>query len=276
MQSRAPTLAPSDSVSNIDPDFPLGPEQPADRPEKYPEAILWNLTDAQKDLTVYPGNTTNTSRPPMEKALRNEDGSLVTRASWEIIKLSAKSAIGTYLRKLDAEATKKHFRAHHTREWNNAIAFLEKARPLVGLCAGHWKAEHVLSTVLASERSSMKRAEKKTQKKAQPVSSEGEDFGNNIPDDGDDDDNDGDNVDLNVKKRPAPRSKEDPTKVKKVKARHESKPAARVKAVPTNTKPKMQQQLKTPAVEKGAQRLAQLAKKAQGKPSNSIYIYIDV
>ncbi|KAF8809870.1 hypothetical protein BYT27DRAFT_7093271, partial [Phlegmacium glaucopus] len=157
LQSRATTIAPSDSVSNIDPDFPLGPEQPGDRPEKYPEEILWTLADAQADRIVFPGNNTNVSRPPMERALRNEDGSMVSHVSWEIIKVSAKSAIGTYLRKLDVDAvTKKHFRTHHTKEWNNAIAFLEKARPLVGLCAGHWKAEHVLGTVLTSERSSMK------------------------------------------------------------------------------------------------------------------------
>ena len=197
LQSRASatTLAPSDSVSNVDPDFPLGPEQPADKPEKYPQEILWTLADAQDDRTVFPGNHTNTSRPPMEKALRNEDGSMISRISWEVIKLSAKSAIGTYLRKLNAdEVTKKCFRTNHTKEWNSAIAYLEKARPLVGLCAGHWKAEHVLGTVLTSERSSTKRAGKRAQKRAQPTSSEGEDFGN-MPEDGDDDDdNDGDNA----------------------------------------------------------------------------------
>jgi len=141
LQSRAAsatTLAPSDSVSNVDPDFPLGPEQPADRSEKYPQEILWTLTDAQADRTVFPGNHTNVSRPPMEKALRNEDGSMISRISWEIIKLSAKSAIGTHLRKLDADVvTKRYFRTNHTQEWNNAIVYLEKARPLVGLCAGH-------------------------------------------------------------------------------------------------------------------------------------------
>ena len=217
----------------------------------------------------------------MEKALRNEDGSMISHASWDVIKRSAKSAIGTYLRKLDAdEVTKRYFRTHHTKEWNNAIAFLEKARPLVGLCAGHWKAEHVLGIVLTAERSSMKRAGKRAQKKAQLASSEGEDFGNDMlddgdGDDGDDDNNDSDNMDLNVKKRPAPRPKEVPTKVKKIKARHESKPADKVKNVPTNTKPKTQQQLKTLAVEKEVQRPAQLAKKAQSKLSNSIYTHIN-
>ena len=123
----------------------------------------------------------------------------------------------------------------------------------------------------------MKQVGKGAQKKAQPVSSKGKDFrnGNNLPsDDDNDDDNDGDNVDLNMKKQPAPHSKEDPMKVKKVKAQHELKPAPKVKAIPTNMKPKIQQQLKTHMVEKGAQHPAELAKKAQGKPSNNIYIYI--
>jgi len=124
----------------------------------------------------------------------------------------------------------------------------------------------------------MKRAGKKAQKKAQPASSDtgGEDFRNNMPEDSDNDDNDGYNVDLNVKKWPAPRSKEDPTKVKKVKGQHDSKPAAKVKAVPTNMTPKTRQQLKARAVEKGAQRLAQLDKEAQSKPSNTIFIYINI
>jgi len=280
VQSRAAsvaTLAPADSVSNMDLAFPQGPEQPADRPEKYTEDILWTLADAQADRFVFPGNQTNLSRPPMEKALRNEDGTMVSRISWEVIKLSAKSAIGLHLRQLEAvEVSKRYFCTHHTKEWNNAIAFLEAARPLVGLCAGHWKAEHVLSAVLTAERSSMKRAGKKAQKKAQP-SDEGEDFGSDMPDDGDGDDgDDDDNVDLNVKKRPAPRPKEVPTIVKKIKAQHESKPATKVKEVSTNTKPKKQQRLKTFAVEKEAQHPARLDKKAQGRPSNNIYTHINL
>jgi len=255
--------------------FPRGPEQPADRPEKYPESILWTLADAQADHFVFPGNQTNLSRPPMDKALRNEDGSMVNRVSWEVIKSSAKSAIGTHLRKLEAdEVTKKYFRTHHTKEWNDAVAYLEIARPIVGLCAGHWKAEHVLSAVLTTERSSMKRAGKKAQKKAQP-SDEGEDFGGDMLDDGDgDDDDDDDNLDLNMKKRPAPHLKEVPVKI--IKAQHKSKPATKVMEVPTNTKPKTQQQLKTLAVEKDAQRPARLDTKAQSKPSKSISTHVNI
>jgi len=157
--SAAATLAPSDSVSHVDPNLPQGPEQPADRPEKYPLEILWTLADAQVDRNVFPATHTNLSRPPMEKALRNEDGSMISHTSWDIIRVSAKTAIGIYLRKLEADqASKRYFRTHHTKEWNNAITFLEIARPLVGLCAGHWKAEHVISAVLTGERTSMKRA----------------------------------------------------------------------------------------------------------------------
>ena len=141
--SAAATLAPSDSVSHVDPDFPGGPEQPADRPEKYPEAILWTLYDAQLDRNVFPATQANLSRPPMEKALRNEDGSIISHTSWDIIRMSAKTAVGIHLRKLNPdELSKRYFHTHHTKEWNDAITFLETARPLVGLCAGHWKAEH--------------------------------------------------------------------------------------------------------------------------------------
>ena len=86
------------------------------------------LANAQADCNVFPVTQTNLSRPPMEKALRNEDGSMISHASWDVIKVSAKTAIGIYLRKLKVDQpSKKYFRVHHTKEWNNAIAFLEVA-----------------------------------------------------------------------------------------------------------------------------------------------------
>jgi len=212
----------------------------------------------------------------MEKALRNEDGSMITHASWDVIKVSAKSAIGIYLRKLKVDQpSKKYFRAHHTKEWNNAIAFLEVARPLVGLCAGHWKVEHVLSAVLTGERTSMRRAAVKKAQKKSPHDSDGEDFGNGVFGDGDDNDSDIDNdddnnnTDFKGKKRSAPL----PTaKAKRTKVQRETK-AAKVKELPTNTKSETQQQMKSLATETEAQRpVAQLKKAAPSKPLLVIFI----
>jgi hypothetical protein len=208
----------------------------------------------------------------MEKALRNEDGSMISHASWDVIKVSAKTAIGIYLRKLKVDQpSKKYFRVHHTKEWNNAIAFLEVARPLVGLCAGHWKAEHVLSAVITGERTSMKRAaEKKAQKKS-PHDSDGEDFGKGVFGDGNDtdNDNDNDNTDFKGKKRSAPLPT---TKAKRTKVQRETK-AAKVKELPTNTKSETQRQMKSLATETEAQRpVAQLEKAAPSKPLLVIFI----
>jgi hypothetical protein len=247
-------------------------------PKKYPKAILWTLNDARFDPDVFSATHANVSRPPMDKALRNEDGTMITRASWDVIKRSAKTAIGIYLRNLKVdESSKRYFRTYHTKEWNNTITFLETARPLVGLCAGHWKAEHVISGILTQERTSIKRADKKAQRKSQH-DSDGEDFGKDIfgDGDGDDDDNDNDNdndndsTDFKGKKRSAPRPT---TKAKRTKVQREPKPAARVKELPTNTKPKTQQQMKSLATETEAQHpVAQLKKKAQSKPSDIIYL----
>ena len=265
----------------MDPDFPGGPEQPADRPEKYPQEILWTLADAQADRNVFTATQTNLSRPPMEKALRNEDGTMISHASWDVIRLSAKTAIGIHLRHLKANQSKKsYFRTNHTKEWNNAIAFLEVARPLVGMCAGHWKAEHIIGGILTGERTSTRRAagkeaEKEAQKEAQKKSqhdSDGEDFGKDIFGDSDDDDNDNDNDSMNFKgkKRSAPRPT---TKAKRPKVQRELEPAARVKELPTNITPKTQQQMKSLATEMEAQHpVAQLKKKAQSKPLDIIYI----
>lgn len=254
--------------------MPQGAEQPADKPEHYPDSILWTLAAAQEDRNVFPATQANLSRPPMDKALRNEDGSMISHNNWEVIRNSAKTAIGIFLRKLNAEeSSKKYFRTHHTKEWNQAINFLEIARPLVGMCAGHWKAEHVISTVLTGERTSMNRRGKKAQKKQQH-DSEGEDFGKGSDGDNDDDDNDNDNdnnndgTDFKGKKRSAPRPT---TKAKRTKVQREPKPAARVKELPTNTKSNTQQQMKSFATETEAQR-PKLKKKAQSKPFDIIYI----
>jgi hypothetical protein len=179
----------------------------------------------------------------MDKALRHEDGSLISAATWQGIRMSAKSAISSYLKGLGSsteELKKTYYCNNHRTAWNKAIQFLEAARPLVGLCANHWKAEHVLSDTLDSERISKQRkekaaaakmgkteeqaeenaeenVEKKVRKKAAKksrkisgnASTEGEDFGdlNNVGNDSDGDSNSGANTNTNNskgKKRAAP------------------------------------------------------------------------
>jgi len=113
-------------VSHTSEDLPQGPEQPAERPEEYPEEILWTFADAQNDPGVC--TKTNKSRLTMEKALRHKDGSIISHAAWGLVKDTARRAIGTHLTKLNAEkSSKRYFRTHHTVAWSKAIAFLEIA-----------------------------------------------------------------------------------------------------------------------------------------------------
>jgi len=260
--STVATLGPSDSVSHTPEDLPQGPEQPAERPEEYPAEILWTYEDAKNDPVVC--TKTNKSRPTMEKALRNEDGTMISHAAWVLIKDTARRAIGTHLTKLNAEKlSKKHFRTHHTVAWSKAIAFLEVARPLVGLCAGHWKAEHVISTMLTADRSTQTRAEKRARSGADEEGGEHFDF-DKVDDEGsDDDDNDDDEgAKLAGKKRSAPPSEEVPAATKKTKTQNKSKPLATEKGGP-RTVSQVKEKKKT-------QR--QLDKQAQSKPSNSCRI----
>ncbi len=251
--STVATLGPSDSVSHTPEDLPQGPEQPAERPEEYPEEILWTYEDAKNDPVVC--TKTNKSRPTMEKVLRHEDGTMISHAAWVLIKDTARRAIGTHLTKLNAEKlSKKHFRA---------IAFLEVARPLVGLCAGHWKAEHVISTMLTADRSTQTRAEKRARSGAEEEGGEHFDF-DKVDDEGsdDDDDDDDEGAKLAGKKCSAPPSEEVPAATKKTKTQNKLKPLATEKGGP-RTVSQVKEKKKT-------QR--QLDKQAQSKPSNSCRI----
>jgi hypothetical protein len=257
--SAVATLGPSDSVSHTPEDLPQGPEQPAERPEEYPKEILWTYADAKNDPGVC--TKTNKSRPTMEKALRHEDGSMISHTAWVLIKDTARRAIGTHLTKLNADKpSKRYLRTHHTVAWSKAIAFLEIARPLVGLCAGHWKAEHVISAMLTADRSTQNRAERRARFGTED---EGEQFNFDKVDaegDDDDDDDDDEGVKLAGKKRLAPQSEGVPAATKKIKTQNNSKPLATEKGGPRAVS-----QVKE---KKKTQR--QLDKQAQSKPSNSL------
>ena len=194
----------------------------------------------------------------MEKALRHEDGTMISHAAWVLIKDTARRAIGTHLTKLNAEKlSKKYFRTHHTVAWSKAIAFLEVARPLVGLCAGHWKAEHVISTMLTADRSTQTRAEKRARTGAEEEGGEQFDFDKVNEEGSDDDDDDDEGAKLAGKKRSAPPSEGVPAATKKTKTQNKSKPLATEKGGPVKEKKKTQRQLD---------------KQAQSKPSNSCRI----
>lgn len=161
-RSRSVSLAPSDSLSQASSRAsssalpPISPfHQPASRPSQYPFEVLWCLDDCKHDpdVKISPGNE---SRPSMQSALRNADGTLISDGVWDAIRLSSRQ-IAQSLLNIDTSAqnearsrTKQFFKSFFSAEWVQAITQLEQLQPLLRFCAAHWKADHVLGATLAS------------------------------------------------------------------------------------------------------------------------------
>ncbi|KAH9172585.1 hypothetical protein EDB89DRAFT_1825719, partial [Lactarius sanguifluus] len=62
--------------------------QPMDRPARYPETVLWTLAHCKKDPDVN-SSAGNKSRPPMQRAIRHKDGSLISEEDWKAMRQSA-------------------------------------------------------------------------------------------------------------------------------------------------------------------------------------------
>ena len=129
--------------------------QPATRPSEYPEEILWSLDDCKADPDVKVSST-NSSRPPMERAIRHPDGAMISASEWAAIKATARMVKADLLSlppprdRCARERTKSkiYFRTYFRKEWDAAVAKMESHQPLLALCASHWKAEHVLGNTL--------------------------------------------------------------------------------------------------------------------------------
>lgn len=171
--SRSASLAPSDSLSQVPSrisalSLPLiSPfHQAASRPSEYPVEVLWLFEDCKHDPDVKasPGNE---SRPSMQAAIRNPDGTLIPDGAWDAIKLSSRqvalSLISIEVKSRDSakSKTKQFYKSYYHTEWSEALTRLKQLQPLLQLCASHWKAEHVLANSLTSmERSDSKNGNK--------------------------------------------------------------------------------------------------------------------
>ncbi|KAH9913635.1 hypothetical protein B0H21DRAFT_828475 [Amylocystis lapponica] len=174
-RSASGSLAPSDSVScrassvqsTTQLDHIHEDGFSSERPEKYPFEVLWNIADCQDDDDACPTQS-NPSRPPMHKAIRRTDGTLLTSAEYNHIQSSARQLTAGLLmlplpknvtsrKDQKIKLTRTHFRLYHRDKWLKAIHELERRHPVVALCSGHWKAEHILGALLLSKRSSSKR-----------------------------------------------------------------------------------------------------------------------
>ncbi|KAF8868875.1 hypothetical protein BD779DRAFT_1682938 [Infundibulicybe gibba] len=129
--------------------------QPSIRPKGYPEQILWILKDCQKSKGLT--SQGNKWRPKMRLCVRNLDGSGISSGQWNAIRAKARMIVNRDLHTLppsplarpDKSRKKKYYKTYYTKEWFAAVVALEKGEPIVGYCAAHWKAEHLLSRALS-------------------------------------------------------------------------------------------------------------------------------
>jgi hypothetical protein len=141
------------------------------RPEKYPASVLWNYKDLESDPDVKI-DPQNPSRPPLHSVIRHEDGSLVDIALFDAIRASGRSLVVDVLFPLipndkasrSRSRTKKLFTELYRAGWNKAVHQYEVEQPLLALCTGHWKAEHMLQSILLSLEAKASKDKKKVKK----------------------------------------------------------------------------------------------------------------
>ena len=135
------------------PDFVMG--HPADRPSEYTWKILWNYDDCTKEVDEVIFRVGNKGRPCMEKALRDEDGKLLTLEAYSRVKSTVRGVAAQLLalppipvpgqKEAPTSHTKRYFMATYPREWANVLGMIGYMEPVVRLCSAHWKAEHLVS-----------------------------------------------------------------------------------------------------------------------------------
>jgi len=172
LETRSNSVSPSDSVSQVGSgsiaNFPVQHtfSQPSIQPPHYSHKILWMLEDCQKDSHNIVTES-NKSRPAMEKAVQHEDGMLINAGEWHAIKVNVRVIASRDLLPLPIpcntpismkKKTKTYFTRYYLKQWNDAVLKLEEQEPLLALCAAHWKAEHVLNTILTGTSESNQKA----------------------------------------------------------------------------------------------------------------------
>jgi hypothetical protein len=90
----------------------------------------------------------------MEQCIRHPDGTLLTSGEWASIRATGRLVKAELLnlkpdpRNKKRAKTKSYFRTFHPIEWANALNKMEQQQPLLALCSGQWKADHVLGNTL--------------------------------------------------------------------------------------------------------------------------------
>jgi hypothetical protein len=109
----------------------------------------------------------------MEKCIRYADGRQVTASDYAAIKKHARHLIRTILNPMNLRApndpkaktmakSKLYYKEFHYNVYSAAIAKLEENFPILALCSGSWKADHVLTaslnTALAGEKTKLRQS----------------------------------------------------------------------------------------------------------------------
>ncbi|KAI0262749.1 hypothetical protein BC834DRAFT_828471, partial [Gloeopeniophorella convolvens] len=119
--------------------------------------VLWKLEDCKTDplVDMKPPNET---RPSMIVALRCANGTVCPGAVYNRIRrtadLCARQLFDLPTNPLGAHLPKgrSYFQRFHALDYEAAIVHLENSHKILRLCAGHWKADHMLGLALGSER----------------------------------------------------------------------------------------------------------------------------
>jgi hypothetical protein len=154
------SLRPSESASQVSSGgarllSPLPCPRSLTRPDHYPLSVVWTQDDCKADPDVG-CSASNLSRPPMQRAIRREDGVIISDLEWQAIRQSAGIVARSHMEPLKqdpravvAKMHKKGFvKKHFPDEWFGALIALERSAPLLSLCARNWKADMVLGAVL--------------------------------------------------------------------------------------------------------------------------------
>jgi hypothetical protein len=96
----------------------------------------------------------------MRRAVRHENGDLLTDLEWKAIRQSAALIARTHFMSLDRSGfgaagrsrKKAYYKRYFNDVWIRAIRELERVAPLLSLCAGTWKADMTLGSVISDDR----------------------------------------------------------------------------------------------------------------------------
>lgn len=192
------SLAPSDSLSqqlsrqssgsfenNRAGDAPVDPiprPQPPNRPEHFPFEILWDKEDCKVDKLGAQPVQSNNGRPRMKSAIRNKDGTVISKTYFRTIQRAVKKRMATLIQEEEErlqtrlppeKMTKTYFETARAKQWGQMIELLEREHPVLSYAAGNWKTEQLMTNRLTSFRSHKKKGGQQAKKKKSTTKSSG-------------------------------------------------------------------------------------------------------